>query len=88
MAKHTEGPWQVGNFKPNAIFTGHADGPYEIGAFKRQADAVLAASAPALLTHLEFAVKLLSAFGHTAQVQAMHAAIAKARGQVTKAQAA
>ena len=34
-----------------------------------------------LLAHLKFAVKLLSPFGHTAQVQSMQEAIAKATGQ-------
>ena len=33
-----------------------------------------------LLAHLKFAVKLLSPFGHTAQVQSMQEAISKATG--------
>ena len=39
----------------------------------------LIAAAPELLSHLEFAVKLLRPFGHSAQVQAMEAVIAKAK---------
>ncbi len=42
-------------------------------------EARLIAAAPELLSHLEFAVKLLRPFGHSAQVQAMEAVIAKAK---------
>lgn len=44
-----------------------------------KANARLIAAAPELLSHLEFAVKLLRPFGHSAQVQAMEAVIAKAK---------
>lgn len=49
-----------------------------------EADARLIATAPELLTQLEYAVKLLGAFpalNGTAQVQSMRDTIAKARGQ-------
>lgn len=53
---------------------------------ERNANACLIAAAPQLLTQLEFAVKLLSAFpavSGTAQVGSMRDTIAKARGFLT-----
>ena len=51
-----------------------------------EANARLIAAAPELLANLEFAVKLLSAcpaMGGTAQVEAMRAVIAKAKGEAS-----
>ena len=46
------------------------------------ANASLIASAPELLSNLQFAVDLLTPiFGHTVQVERMRAAIAKAMGE-------
>lgn len=53
--------------------------PHNIHATQR---ARLIAAAPALLSQLEFAVKLLSPlFGETAQIAAMRDTIAKVKGQ-------
>lgn len=90
---HTPGPWGFGyasNYegyyvaplgKLPTLAAVQAKG---INAFnypnETEANARLIAASPELLAHLEFAVKLLRQFGHSAQVQAMEAVIAKARG--------
>lgn len=89
MSKHTPGPW---NLYPNnasdwVVRKMFPDGQesHEIARCTSGMDnARLIAAAPDLLAHLEFAVKLLegiSILGATAQVDAMRAVIARARGE-------
>ena len=75
--KHTPGPWQVVG---SNVYGNNLRALLPMNA----ADARLIAAAPDLLAHLEFAVKLLegiSILGATAQVDAMRAVIARARGE-------
>jgi hypothetical protein len=74
---HTPGPWQVVG---SNVYGNNLRALLPMNA----ADARLIAAAPDLLAHLEFAVKLLegiSILGATAQVDAMRAVIARARGE-------
>lgn len=67
--------------RPNMHAVAYCD--TEIDEGEQEANARLIAAAPALLSQLQYAVKLLGAFpalGGTAQVQSMRAAIAQATG--------
>lgn len=87
VTKHTPGPWThlgMGDIHGHEANGGGVD----IAAVylreddeKWLANASLIAAAPELLSQLEFAVALLKPmFGHTAQVERMEDAIAKATG--------
>lgn len=93
--KWTPAPWHVGEFGGNVTVLAPNDAGSEdiiIGVSHfgpkewREANARLIAAAPELLEHLEYAVKLLTGiFGNgKAQVDAMRAALAKARGEQSK----
>ena len=74
---HTPGPWQVVG---SNVYGNNLRALLPMNA----ADARLIAAAPDLLAHLEFAVKLLEGIqilSATAQVDAMRAVIARARGE-------
>ena len=86
---HTPGPWKVESVhntrevlapSGRTICRAHLDEATRTEA-ETLANAHLIAEAPELLDHLEYAVKLLRPFGHSAQVRAMHATIARARGE-------
>jgi hypothetical protein len=90
---HTPGPWQYAFEGGTVAFIVESDGTTVAKLSTTEnstahsalpANARLIAAAPDLLAHLEFAVKLLegiSILGATAQVDAMRAVIAKARGE-------
>ena len=93
MTKHTPGPWMPVQ-KANGAFCRHpaiisdkgqvANATWADSETTTDANARLIAAAPELLSQLEFAVALLKPmFGHTAQVERMENAIAKATGGTT-----
>ncbi len=84
---HTPGPWTIRESATHITVVG-ANNETIFHDDKRcpsvVEDARLIVVAPDLLAHLEFAVKLLegiSILGATAQVDAMRAVIARARGE-------
>ena len=82
---HTPGPWRYDSGKiwtPRGwwVASVYEDMEEDI----KRANGLLLAAAPDLLAHLEFAVKLLegiSILNATAQVDAMRAVVARARGE-------
>lgn len=89
-AAHSSGPWAVddtyaGQSLKLRIVCPQGEAVADVWGCddEARANARLIAAAPELLAHLKYAVKLLEAlpgFRGTAQVDAMQAAIAKARG--------
>ena len=85
MSQHTPGPWRYDSGKiwtPRGwwVASVYEDMEEDI----KGANGLLLAAAPDLLAHLEFAVKLLegiSILNATAQVDAMRAVVARARGE-------
>jgi hypothetical protein len=86
-AKHTLGPWPVNGshiYAPDGAIIAQVHNPgSKESDYPLVANRDLMASAPDLLSQLQFAVKLLGAFpmlNGTAQVQSMRDTIARATG--------